>query len=140
MAGENVLPVSLYPDEFHTVTAVIDQMATYDSYLYYAERDTVLDAAFFVCSVDTGATNAIEIVKCVSDATLTGEDMQLPGAGQGITNNLDIDDSPAGNIYTFTVDTAHNLVPAGYSIAIDATSLDDIKGAVIQLRLRTRLK
>ena len=137
MAGENVLPIQECPDMIaHTVVlnvpdAAFDNTAYDGAYLFYCERDTIVDAAHFLCAVTDAS----------GDATLTTAATGTPGAGSAISSVLT--PGTAGTPQAFTLTETANLIPAGNWIAIEVDNdadTEDVVGAMIQLRLRTRIR
>ena len=139
MAGEITLPIQECPDLIcHTVVITVPDtvwddgaVAAEGAFLFYCERDTVVDAAHFMCSV-TDATG---------DITLNTGSTGVASAGSAISSVLT--PAVAGTPQAFTMTETANLVPAGNWIGVehdgDADSAD-IVSAVIQLRLRTRIR
>ena len=75
------------------------------------------------------------------DATLVTAATGLPGAGSAISSVLT--PGTAGTPQAFTMTTTANLIPAGNWIGIDVDGdgdTADVVGAMIQLRLRTRIR
>ena len=137
MAGETALPIQECPDLIaHTVTTTVPDTAfdntAYDgAFLFYCERDTVVDAAHFICSV-TDASGKV---------TLNTGSTGLPGAGSAISSLLT--PGTAGTPQAFTLTETANLIPAGNWIAVEVANdgdTADVVGAMVQLRLRTRVR
>ena len=136
MAGENVLAVSEYPDHFQdivvNITGVGAALADADNFvIFYAERDTVVDAVFIVSSVgDPDDTFGLKSITTAQDPD---------SAGTAFTN-LQIA-AAAYTPYTLTITETANLIPAGSMIALNTEiSTATVGNLTIQLRIRTRVK
>ena len=137
MAGENVLPVSEYPDDFTTVAFVVTGiggvLADADDFvLFYAERHMVVDAVYFTCA-DANDTFALKRL----DTATTDPD----SAGTAFT-----DDVIVNAVYTATaatIVTTENYIPAGSMIALNVEAGGagaEHATVTVQIRYRTRLK
>ncbi len=137
MAGEVALPIQECPDMIcHTVALNVPDTAfddtAYDgAFLFYCERDTIIDAAHFICAVtDTSG-----------DVTLVTGATGLPGAGSAVSSVLT--PGTAGTPQAFTITETANLIPAGNWIGLEIDNdadTADVVGAMVQLRLRTRIR
>lgn len=139
MAGEVVLPIQECPDLIaHTISipiadAVFDDgaAAAEGVYLFYCERDTIVDGAHFLCNVTDAS----------GDVTLNTGSSGLASAGSAITSALT--PGAAGVVATFTMTETANLIPAGNWIGLehdgDGDSAD-LAGCLVQIRLRTRVR
>ena len=139
MAGENVLPIQECPDMIcHTIVVPVPDSvwdngaaAAEGAYLFYCERDTIVDAAHFLCNVTDAS----------GDITLNTGSTGVASAGSAISSVLT--PTAAGVVGTFTMTETANLIPAGNWIGVehdgDADS-EDMTGVMIQLRLRTRIR
>jgi len=140
MAGENTLPIQECPDLIcHTISIPIpdgvwdDGGATSEGqFLFYCERDTIVDAAHFICNVTDAS----------GDITLNTGSTGVASAGSAISSVL-TPGATAGVPQAFTMTTTANQIPAGNWIGVehdgDADSAD-LVGVMIQLRLRTRIR
>lgn len=109
------------PDHFQDVVVMLnDQNDPVDNKaIFYAERDTVVDAVFITAAAANG--------------TLT---LKTTAAGTpSITNAHTITTSFAAA----TVDADNNLVPAGSAITADFSTPTGNDMVVIQMRIRTRV-
>ena len=139
MAGESALPITECPDLIaHTVAITVPDSVWDDgaavaegAYLFYCERDTIVDAAHFICSVTDVS----------GDITLNTGATGVASAGTAISSALT--PAVAGTPQAFTITETANLIPAGNWIGVehdgDADSAD-IVSAIVQLRLRTRIR
>jgi len=144
MAGESVLPIQECPDLIaHTVVIPIpdsvfdddgsgaSSTAAEGAFLFHCERDTIVDAAHFLCNVTDAS----------GDLTLNTGSSGVAAAGSAISSVLT--PPAAGVVGTFTLTETANLIPAGNWIGIehdgDADSAD-LAGCMVQLRLRTRVR
>jgi hypothetical protein len=108
------------PDHFQDVVVILnDQNDPLSAKpIFYAERDTVVDAVFITAAAASG--------------TLT---LKTTASGTpSITNAHTITTSFAAA----TVDAENNLVPAGTAITADFSSASNNDMVVVQMRIRTR--
>lgn len=136
MAGEKVLPIEVAADlRAHTIVIPIPDSVFDDgteaaegAFLFYAERDTIVDAAHFICNVTDAS----------GDVTLNTGSTGVASAGTAISDT--ITPNAAGVVKAFTLTETANLIPAGNWIGIehdgDADSAD-LAGCMVQLRIRT---
>ena len=133
MAGENVLPITECPDMISETFAFQFSIAEdfQNTYLFYCERDTIVDAAHCICNVTDAS----------GDITLNTASSGVASAGSAISSVLT--PGAAGVPTAFTMTETANLIPAGNWIGVehdgDADSAD-LVGVMIQLRLRTRIR
>jgi len=136
MAGETPLPIQECPDLYaHTVVIPIPDSVWDDgaaaaegAFLFYAERDTIVDAAHFICNVTDAS----------GDITLNTASSGVASAGAAISSTLT--PGTAGTPQAFTITETANLIPAGNWIGVEHdgdADAADITGAMVQLRLRT---
>ena len=136
MAGETPLPIQECPDLYaHTVVIPIPDSVWDDgaaaaegAFLFYAERDTIVDAAHFICNVTDAS----------GDITLNTAATGVASAGSAISSTLT--PGTAGTPQAFTITETANLIPAGNWIGVEHdgdADAADITGAMVQLRLRT---
>jgi hypothetical protein len=139
MAGETVLPIQECPDLVaHTIVIPIPDSVWDDgaasaegAFLFYAERDTVVDAAHFICNVTDAS----------GDVTLNTAATGVASAGTAISSVLT--PGTAGTPQAFTLTETANLIPAGNWIGVEHdgdADTADITGAMVQLRLRTIIR
>lgn len=136
MAGEKVLPIEVAADlRAHTIVIPIPDSVFDDgaaaaegAFLFYAERDTIVDAAHFICNVTD------------SDGDITLNTGSSGVASEGTAISDTITPAAAGVAKAFTLTETANLIPAGNWIGIehdgDADS-EDLAGCMVQLRIRT---
>tara|TARA_R100000458_G_scaffold37793_1_gene35251 strand:+ start:3626 stop:4060 length:435 start_codon:yes stop_codon:yes gene_type:complete len=144
MAGEVVLPIQECPDMIcHTIVVPVpdsvwdddgsgaSSTAAEGAFLFYCERDTIVDAAHFLCNTTDAS----------GDITLNTASSGVAAAGTAISSALT--PTAAGVVGTFTITETANLIPAGNWIGVehdgDADSAD-LTGVMIQLRIRTRVR
>ena len=141
MAGQTPLVIDSsgvnhsVPDHFQDVvvniTGVGAVLADADDFvIYYAERDTVVDAVFMISSV--GDANDTFGLKRIT----SGQDPD--SAGTAFTN-LQVA-AAAYTPYTLTITETENYIPAGSMVALN-TEIDtaSVGNLTIQMRLRTRV-
>ena len=141
MAGEKVLPIEVAADlRAHTIVIPIpdsvfdddgsgaSSTAAEGAFLFYAERDTIVDAAHFICNVTDAS----------GDITLNTGSTGVAAAGTAISDT--ITPNAAGVVKAFTLTETANLIPAGNWIGIEHDGDDDsetLAGCMVQLRVRT---
>lgn len=125
MAGENALPIQETPDFLQDITWNASIAEDVDeSYFYYCERDTVVDAVFAI--TDTADANAtIDMVK---------------GAGGTSVLSSVITTAVVDTAYSGTMDTSENLVPAGTTLHLAFANVDTATGVLVQARIRTTIR
>lgn len=131
MAGENLLPVEECPDnicdiicwQINDVTDIGEDGDTFDFILFYAERDTIIDSAFYFAGDGDGANGTVKLKVDSTD----------------MTNALNAV-VPALIPYEFTIDRNENLVPAGSVVSLVCARNNASNFNVIQLRIRTRMR
>tara|TARA_R100000664_G_C2715741_1_gene110924 strand:+ start:104 stop:514 length:411 start_codon:yes stop_codon:yes gene_type:complete len=136
MAGENTIPSSQYPDQFQNVVVQLATAADAaadvdDSLVYYAERDTVIDAAFLMATA-SDADQTIQLKRL--DSATTDPD----SAGTAFSNAQVI--AAAYTPYELTITTTENFIPAGSMVAVNIENAGTAGEITLQLRLRTRIK
>lgn len=140
MAGERVLPIDVCPDlRAHTISinvpaTAFDNTAYDGAYLFYAERDTVIDAAHIICAVTDAAPSEITLVTGSGAATAGG----VPSSGSAISAQTAA--GAAGVAVAFSITETANLIPAGNWVALkigNNTNSEDLVGVMVQLRVRT---
>lgn len=133
MAGEIALPIQECPDLIaHTIVVPLGTTGgvTVDNqYLFYAERDTIVDDARLIC----GVADADATIKLTTAATGT------VAAGTDLTSALAMS-TTAGTPAQFTLTTTANQIPAGNWIGMEITGTSTGSECMIQLRLRTRIR
>ena len=132
MAGEQTLPIQECPDTIsETVSVVLAQTGgdfVDNQYIFYAERDVVLDAAFCIFGTNDGDAT-LKLTTGSSGAVASGTDM---------TSALDIDGT-AGTPVAITITTTANIIPAGNWIGVEITNTSTAEEVMVQLRLRSRV-
>jgi len=125
MAGETVLPIQETPDFIQDITWNASIAEDIDeSYFYYCERDTVVDAVFAI--TDTADNNAtVDMVK---------------GAGGTSVLSSVITTAVVDTAYSGTMDTSENLVPAGTTLHLAFTNVNTATGVLVQARIRTTIR
>ena len=136
MAGENTIDASQYPDQFQNIVVQLSTSADApadadDSLVYYAERDTVIDAAILMTTAGD-ADQTIQLKRL--DSATTDPD----SAGTAFSNAQVI--AAAYTPYELTITTTENYIPAGSMVAVNIENAGTAGEITLQLRLRTRLK
>ena len=136
MAGENPIDVSQYPDQFQNIVVQLATAADAaadvdDSLVYYAERDTVIDAAILMATAGD-ADQTIQLKRL--DSATTDPD----SAGTAFSNAQVI--AAAYTPYELTITATENYIPAGSMVAVNIENAGTAGEITLQLRLRTRLK
>ena len=133
MAGEVALPITECPDTIaHTICVPLGSTGgvTVDNqYIFYAERDTIVDDARLIC----GVADADATMKLTTAATGTVAD------GTDLTSALAMSGT-AGTPVQFTLTTTANLIPAGNWIGVEITGTSTASECMVQLRLRSRIR
>ena len=119
MAGENTLPVTEIPDHFQDVvcniTGVGAALADADDFcIFYAERDTVVDAVTFISSAaDANDTFQLKLIASGGDPDTT------LGLASGSITVTDISELTAGTKLTLVdaTGTVHTLTEGSQDIA-----------------------
>ena len=126
MAGENALPIQECPDNIcENITwsgAIAEDVAA--GYFFYCERDTIVDSV--VAIVDT------------ADANLTVD--VLKGAGGTSVMTGVITTAVVDTAYLGTMSTTENWVTAGTTLHLTFANVDTATGALVQARIRTRIR
>ena len=132
MAGEVVLPIQEVPDSFQTVAMQLSGTGgdfVDNQYLFYAERDTIIDAAHAIWATnDADAT-----LMLTTAATGTVAD------GTNLTSALAMSGT-AGTPAAFTITETANLIPAGNWVGIEITGTSTAEEVMVQVRFRTRVR
>ena len=137
MAGESTIDASLYPDQFETIVVQLSTAADTpadadDTLLYYAERDTVVDAAF-IMTTTSDADQTYQLKRL--DAATTDPD----SAGTAFSDAKVL--SAVYTAFEYTITPTENFIPAGSMIAINIEGTGTAAMEVtVQLRIRTRRK
>jgi len=123
------------PDHFQDIVVQLSTKADTpadvdDSVLFYAERDTVVDAAFIVTTKeDSDQTFQLKRITSTQDPD---------GAGTALSNAQVL--AAAYTPYTFTLVETENLIPAGSMVAINIEGAGTAEMEVtVQMRIRTRV-
>ena len=141
MAGENVLPVQHYPDDFQVSSHVVHDGSLADFPWIYCDRNLIVDA-FYVCSQigAGGTTTTVALVKVASGTIPTSANIGT-AATAGTISTVNI--SAAAAVTSGTIATTTNFVDAGSWICIDATAGDGTLGTfrgTFNIRFRSRVK
>jgi hypothetical protein len=132
MAGETSLPIQETPDHWQTIVVSCSGTGgdfVDDQYLFYAERDTVVDAAHAIWgTADADAT--LKLTTAASGTVADGTDMTSALAMSG----------SAGTPAAFTITETANLVPAGNWVGIEITGTSTAEEVTVQLRIRTTIR
>jgi len=136
MAGENTILSSQYPDQFQNIVVQLATAADAaadadDSLVYYAERDTVIDAAILMATAGD-ADQTIQLKRL--DSATTDPD----SAGTAFSNAQVV--AAAYTAYELTITTTENFIPAGSMIAVNIENAGTAGEITLQLRFRTRIK
>tara|TARA_R110002020_G_scaffold114056_2_gene262371 strand:- start:1423 stop:1854 length:432 start_codon:yes stop_codon:yes gene_type:complete len=123
------------PDHFQDIVVQLSTKADIpadvdDSVLFYAERDTVVDAAFIVTTKeDADQTFQLKRIAATQDPD---------SAGTAFSNAQVL--AAAYTPYTLTITETENLIPAGSMVAIniEGTGTADME-VTVQMRIRTRV-
>ena len=121
MAGAIPIEVSELPD-FHQI--VVIQLNDIDNPLdnkpiFYAERDTVIEAVH--AKADAGTPNLT--LKTTASGTAAVNTALTLGA----------------SFAAATIDKTNNVIAEGDSVTADLSTVSNVDGVVIQLRIRTRI-
>ncbi len=135
MAGEVVLPIQECPDDFQTISVVLQSdgsgEVSNNQTIHYCERDTIVDAAFIRFALgDDDATWTLE--KC-PDGTAVASGVDLSNA---VTHATALNNK----VSTFTIVETANIVEAGSAITVKCTGTSTAKLGVVTLRVRTRVR
>jgi hypothetical protein len=132
MAGEIALPIQESPDLLTTIVVPCGStggVVVDNQFLFYAEKDTVIDAAWCVFGVnDSDAT--LKLTTAATGAIASGTDL---------TSALAIDGT-AGTPVQFTITETANLIPAGSWVGMEITGTSTASEMVIQLRIRQKIR
>ena len=136
MAGENTILSSQYPDQFQNIVVQLATAADAaadadDSLVYYAERDTVVDAAILMATAGD-ADQTIQLKRL--DSATTDPD----SAGTAFSNAQVV--AAAYTAYELTITTTENFIPAGSMVAVNIENAGTAGEITLQLRFRTRIK
>ena len=136
MAGENTILSSQYPDQFQNIVVQLATAADAaadadDSLVYYAERDTVIDAAILMATAGD-ADQTIQLKRL--DSATTDPD----SAGTAFSNAQVV--AAAYTAYELTITTTENFIPAGSMVAVNIENAGTAGEITLQLRFRTRIK
>tara|TARA_R100001463_G_scaffold39011_1_gene83708 strand:+ start:7250 stop:7684 length:435 start_codon:yes stop_codon:yes gene_type:complete len=144
MAGENILDVTSYPDQFQTLSIVVTgvgaKLADGDDFvLHYAERNLVVDSVFFICpEADANDTFQLKRLDAAADGTYS-TDPDSAGAALSSAVVVNAAYTPVDGVVSAT----ENYVPAGSMIALNVepgnagTEHDTV---TVVIRFRTRIK
>ncbi len=132
MAGESVLPIQESPDLLSTIVVPCGStggVVVDDQFLFYAEKDTVIDAAWCIFGVnDADAT--LKLTTAASGAIASGTDLTSALAISGT----------AGTPVEFTITETANLIPSGSWVGMEITGTSTASEMVIQLRIRQKIR
>ena len=136
MAWENTILSSQYPDQFQNIVVQLATAADAaadadDSLVYYAERDTVVDAAILMATAGD-ADQTIQLKRL--DSATTDPD----SAGTAFSNAQVV--AAAYTAYELTITTTENFIPAGSMVAVNIENAGTAGEITLQLRFRTRIK
>lgn len=128
MAGERVLAIQECPDEVVQVVgmAVNDSSGLasgQDIRVFNAERDTIVDTAFFWWKVPDGSSGTVAL--------------QIDGVT--ISNVLDVT-TAIDTVNEFVLDREKNLIPAGSDLRLLISAAGELEFSYLQLRLRSRIR
>jgi hypothetical protein len=133
MAGENVLPVEHYPDDFRVINYFIHDASASDEPVFYCDRNMVVDSATVsVAAVASGATVTLKAI-APGTAPTTGN----VGAGTAVSNAISI--AATGAIAGTVVNTENSLL-VGTHLGLDFTGTVSAFRGLISIRIRSRLK
>jgi hypothetical protein len=133
MAGENVLPVEHYPDDFRVINYFVHDASAADEPIFYCDRNMVVDSiTVSVAVVAAGATVALKAVAPGTDPTGTNV-----AAGTAVTSAVSL--AALGAIAGTVVNTENSLL-AGTHLGLDFTGTVSAFRGLISIRIRSRLK
>tara|TARA_R110002051_G_scaffold321720_2_gene410185 strand:+ start:44 stop:472 length:429 start_codon:yes stop_codon:yes gene_type:complete len=123
------------PDHFQDIVIQLNPQSgaladVDDSVLYYAERDTVVDAAFITASAADG-DQTLQLKRLDADTT------DPDSAGTAFSNAQVV--AAAYTPYTLTITETENFIPAGSMVAVNVETDGTAGQVTIQLRIRTRV-
>ena len=135
MPGENPLPIDCQVDFQQDIVAMFNIGTTLtDAYVYFCERETVVDFACVAATVgDTDCNFTLRHCAVAADGSITAVD-----SGTAFTNELAVFESAdVPNKQEFTITPTANVIPANSYIALSGDAASSSAG-VLQLRLRTK--
>ena len=135
MPGENPLPIGVAVDHQQDIVAMFNLGTLLaDAYVYFCERETVVDAAIIAATVgDADCNFTLRHCAVAADGSITAVD-----SGTAFSSELAVfatADAPEKKEFTLTA-TA-NVIPAGSYIALSGDAPSSAAG-VLQLRIRTK--
>ena len=145
MPGEKSLPIGVVPDTFQYVSVTLshDEVEYAKSaYLFFCEEDTVVDSAFLSFTPVDGSDDATFTLQSVPSGLLktAGVTPVGPeGSGTVISDSIKTGTTADASV-AFTITETANIVPAGNRIAVKVANTSNAEGAMITLRIRTRLR
>ena len=132
MAGETVLPIQESPDVQQLLVIQLTSTGgdvVDDQYLFYAEKDTVIDAAWCVyATADADAT--LKLTTAATGTVAAGTDLTSATAISGT----------AGTPVQFTITETANLIPSGNWVGLEITNVSTAEQVMIQLRIRQKIR
>lgn len=135
MPGENPLPIDVAVDHQQDIVAMFNIATSLDdAYVYFCERETVVDFACISATVaDTDCNFSLRHCAVAADGSLTAVD-----SGVAFTNELAVFvSSDIPNKQEFTITPTANVIPANSYIALSGDAASSSAG-VLQLRIRTK--
>ena len=137
MAGESVLPITECPDQIGTLAIIpghgLDGVVDGHQTLFYAERDTILDAAFIRSIV--GDDDVEWTLQVCADGV-------APGSGTDVSDSMATLTTANNNkVQQWTIVETANLIPAGSALVLEeGAGTSTARHMVIMLRIRTRVR
>jgi hypothetical protein len=139
MAGENVLPVEHYPDDFQVVSiaffhGMLNNSNDIIPLMYVEPRATngtgiVVDSITYGIAIAESAADTIEVIHATTPQATTGLSLQTATVPLNVLGTA-----------TTTINTSNNFVPAGSWLILKASdNMDQVHGCVT-IRFRSRLK
>ena len=134
MAGESILPVEQYPDDFRVINYFVHDASAADELLFYCDRNMVVDA-ITVSVATAGAAGSTVTLKAVAPSTApTAANI---AAGTAITNAVAL--SATGAVSGTIVNT-ENALPAGTHLGLDYSGTVSAFRGLFTIRIRSRMK
>lgn len=134
MAGENVLPVEHYPDDFRVINYFVHDASAADEPIFYCDRNMVVDSITVSVAAAGAAASTVTLKAVASGTAPTGANVT---AGNAVSSAVLLD--ATGAIAGTIVNTENSLL-AGAHLGLDFTGTVSAFRGVVTIRIRSRLK
>jgi hypothetical protein len=134
MAGENVLPVEHYPDDFRVINYFIHDASAADEPVFYCDRNMVVDSITVSVSVVSAGSSTVTLKAVAPGTAPTPANI---AAGTAVTSAVLLD---ATGVIAGTVVNTENSLLAGTHLGLDYTGAVNTFRGLISIRIRSRLK